>query len=682
MEPPLPPEVLSQILRWSLHAHSSNAVHALEGGFGDNKSPTTRRLIEQILFTRRFVPTYLAVLGIVLLLFSVANWWGKLSRRRGEGDPLKEREGQDHDGSPAGSSSSSTLQGTPSPKTAGSPKLEALETTRLLSPPEHPPAQSATSSALTRLRCQLASIIAYQPSTIPALTSSSNLLPQNGTTLVILLFLALNLFYLLFHTPLSLPMLFVLADRAGLLFVVNIPMLYLLAAKSNQPLKALTGWSYEGLNIFHRRLGEWMIALGVVHSLGMFGVWYTLLRPLHFGLLRFLSTKLVLLGIFALSSYIAIWVTSTGYFRKLWYETFLGLHIFLQVAALVLLFFHHSGARVYVLASLGIWALDRIVGRMLLSCRKFVATLQIADDGETVLLFCDISIRSNIAGSSLNISNGWKASQHVFVTVPSISWQHRLQTHPFTIASPAPPSGFQGTWPLQLTIRAQGGFSKHLLEYAKLHQHTIIILDGPYGSIDALEALHTADRQCLIAGGSGIAVTYPLAWSLLVRDDADALVSSRTIYQNGRKFVPRLRIECVPSALSDGQVMHFWINQHARHSKWLTMLPRKGALKSTPVYCGSEATSDIAWPENTVDVASLKPTTHSTRDSPDGRPDVGFELRRWVGDHYGAEKRSSKERICVVVSGPDGLVRDVRNAAAGLVRGGWNVEVFVEKFGW
>jgi hypothetical protein len=679
MDALLPPELLSQVLRWSLHAHDDSAVHAFEGGFGDGKNPATRRLIEQILFTRRFVPTYLAVLGILVLLFSVGHWWTKLTRRRSRGDEVKE---QEIDGSPASSSSSSTLQGTPSPKIVGSPKLEVLETTRLLSQPGDLPTRPST-TILTRLRCHLASTLAYQPSPIPALTSPSNTLPQNGTTLVLLLFLGLNLFYLLFHTPLSIPMLFVIADRAGLLFVVNLPVLYILAAKTNQPLKLVTGWSYEGLNIFHRRLGEWMIALGVVHSMGMFGVWYTLLRPLHFSLLRFLSTRLVLLGMFALSSYIAIWVTSTGYFRKLWYETFLGLHIFLQIAALVLLFFHHPGASLYVMASLGIWALDRLVGRMILSSKKFAATLQIAEDGETVLLFCDIPIRRGSAGSSLDISKGWKAGQHVFVTVPGIGWQHRLQTHPFTIASPAPPSQFSGIWPLQLTIRAQGGFSRELLEYAKLHQHTEINLDGPYGSLDALEALHNADNQFLIAGGSGIAVTYPLAWSLMVRDDDNALVSTRTTYRDGLKCIPSLRNEYKPSALSDSHVMHLWINQHSNHRKWLTMLPRKDALKHAPVFCGSAADVDVAWPENTIEVASLEPDTYSTRDSQDGhiggRPDVALDLRRWIED---GREQACAEKICVVVSGPDGLVRDVRNAAARLVLEGWNVEVFVEKFGW
>jgi hypothetical protein len=39
-------------------------------------------------------------------------------------------------------------------------------------------------------------------------------------------------------------------------------------------------------------------------------------------------------------------------------------------------------------------------------------------------------------------------------------------------------------------------------------------------------------------------------------------------------------------------------------------------------------------------------------------------------------------RTGVVVSGPEGLVRGVRNGVAGMVRKGADVRVSVEKFGW
>lgn len=64
-----------------------------------------------------------------------------------------------------------------------------------------------------------------------------------------------------------------------------------------------------------------------------------------------------------------------------------------------------------------------------------------------------------------------------------------------------------------------------------------------------------------------------------------------------------------------------------------------------------------------------------------GRPDVGGIVKRWVDRHAGVHGEPAR-RTGVVVSGPDGLNRDVRNVCAGLVSGGWDVGVEVEKFGW
>ena len=47
------------------------------------------------------------------------------------------------------------------------------------------------------------------------------------------------------------------------------------------------------------------------------------------------------------------------------------------------------------------------------------------------------------------------------------------------------------------------------------------------------------------------------------------------------------------------------------------------------------------------------------------------------GEAFGKDRS-----VYAVVSGPDGMVRDVRNAVASLVAEGRNVEVHVEKFGW
>ena len=109
----------------------------------------------------------------------------------------------------------------------------------------------------------------YQPRDIRYINKA---LPSNATTISILFFFALNIFYLFYRVPLSLEHLFIFADRAGLLFVANLPLLYVLAAK-NQPLKVLADASYEGLNILHRRLGELMCLLALLHAGSMVAVW-------------------------------------------------------------------------------------------------------------------------------------------------------------------------------------------------------------------------------------------------------------------------------------------------------------------------------------------------------------------------------------------------------------------------
>ena len=115
------------------------------------------------------------------------------------------------------------------------------------------------------------------------------------------------------------------------------------------------------------------------------------------------------------------------------------------------------------------------------------------------------------------LAAGWQPTDHIFLTVPEISCKHYLQSYPFTIASRAP-SSENLVSNLSFIIRAQDGFSCDLLQYAKAHKEAHVCLDGSYGSQHAVELLQDSDVNVIIAGGSGIAVTWPLVWAVL---DAD-----------------------------------------------------------------------------------------------------------------------------------------------------------------
>lgn len=637
MEPSILPVELSNVLRFSLKARRTS-----DNPEFDTSNPAIRRLVEAILFSRKFILTYYIALGVLLLGFTLLHYSTETSRKWKRNLILKHHDAYRDNDLPSSSSSGTS---SPSSRTI---KLEDLEDLPLLS--REYGKTFKYNSLISYLWKNLASFLSYQPGPIYAITSPRNHLPSNGLSILIITFFALNVFYLLFHTSFSIFMLFAFSDRAALLFVANLPILYLFSAKNNGPIQFLTGWSYEGLNIFHRRLGEWMVALGAFHSISMFGVWYTLLRPTNFTLVRFLSSRVILLGLFAVVAYILIYFTSIGWMRKLCYELFLASHIILQFAALIFLFFHHHNSRPYVVITLVIWVLDRVLSRIMLSTRRFVGTLQVAKDGNTVLLNCDIPIARPRSGLPLRIGQGWQAGQHVFITIPELGRSHSFQTHPFTIASPAPPTDMtNGHWPLQLIIRARDGFSKDLLDFADQHKQTHVWIDGPYGSVETLKSIQHADQVCLVAGGSGIAVTYPLAWAMLMEQ---SIVATHLPIAKKENFT------------------HIWVRQDFLHQDWIDQ-PFQGRTTLSLV-AGNASKSPT----------ELISKTFETRGLLDSRPDIKTELCEWVESLHHANSKAKRQTICVVVSGPDGLVRDVRNFAASLIRAGYHIDVHVEKFGW
>ena len=656
------PSEIQALLHYALHApaqlsFSDKSYHSTEDkNFNPEGSRGFQKLIDGIHFSKRFILSYQLVLVALLLVFTVIHWtsrlraWRRRRERRlemnktilGKGSLINENLVVKGGGiaeirSTGSSSSSSTLGGD-----VEYPALERSdEQTPLLSTGGK---FKQNSTQRWKFYNRIKSWLVYQPRPIPIVNKT---LPSNGTSLVITAFLGLQIFYALFNVPFSLSTLFVFADRTSLLFVANLPLLYLFAAK-NQPLKILTGYSYEALNIFHRRLGEVMCLLALLHSVGMIGVWYTILRPAGIMLINFLLIKMILLGIGAFIAYELIYFTSLSSFRQRWYELFLALHVFLQAAALVLVWFHHHGSRPYVGVALGIFLIDRLIYRMWIKIATLPASLEVMSDKQTVSLQVTVPLnkQSYFSTFTANITKGWNATSHIFLTIPSLSPKHLFQAHPFTIASKAPSTSSSTEQKeqanLTLLIRAQSGFSSDLLRHAQIHSTLPVRLDGPYGSHSALHTLHDSTHAILIAGGSGIAVTWPLVWSVL--DTFSSRSSSRKDLESHH-----------PAALSSGSspITFYWIVRERSHISWLD----KNEIQEVV--------------ERGVKVRIEGPTAEC------GHPDVQEFINEEV-NALGAEAG----RIGVVVSGPDGLNRGVRNACAGLIRRGMDVRVEVEKFGW
>ncbi|KAI5926528.1 hypothetical protein F4810DRAFT_699624 [Camillea tinctor] len=626
-------EILRDSLRASRFTLSPEDVSTASGRQIPNdpdKLQYIRELIFYILEGRLIVSCYNIVLLAVLVIFTLSHAYGTFREKKKwraieeENTSVPPNLGNQPEigGSDSGSSSSSTFEGSSS-ISQNSLKTADSDVER----------QPLLGNQIRQRRTQagpmavLRSWLIYQPRPIPLINRT---LPSNGTSLFVCTFLGLNVFFHLYRLPLEARFFFAFADRAGFVFIVNLPILYLLAAK-NQPLKLLTGHSYEALNIYHRRVGELMCFEAFVHFAGML-VWRFCLSPdwlIAFDARHYFMEPVIYLGIGAYVAYELLYFTSLGSFRERFYEVFLASHVFLQIAALAFLWLHFFTSRPYICMALVIFLVDRIVWRLGVKSAYINADLTVLEDGMTLMLSADWDIpRSERKGGCFNmarqnIMHGWHPADHVFISIPSLGRGHGLQAHPFTISSAAPDMTSTGSpkhaW-LNLLIRVQSGFTYDLLQYACLNATVPVRLEGPYGSSDPLNMLRASENAVLIAGGSGIAVVFPMAWDL-------------AHVHRGRRAVHLL-----------------WVIHSRPQRHWVPM-ERINELRDAGVH--------ITIPEPTQEV---------------GRPDISAYIDDLTATAQG--------EIGMVVSGPDGLNRSVRNACATMAKSGANINLRVEKFGW
>lgn len=159
----------------------------------------------------------------------------------------------------------------------------------------------------------------------------------------------------------------------------------------------------------------------------------------------------------------------------------------------------------------------------------------------------------------------------------------------------------------------------------------------------------------LVAGGSGIAVVFPVVWALLCGEGEggheDEGFGDGLGDENKGKVAGRR--ERRGQQRQKRRVHLLWVTHARAHREWVPGM-QLAELEARGL--------DLVIPEPTEEV---------------GRPDVGGIVNGWI-EGAAAEGRE----VGVVVSGPDGMNRAVRNVCAGAVGKGRDVRVAVEKFGW
>ncbi|KAI1850219.1 hypothetical protein JX265_002116 [Neoarthrinium moseri] len=505
-----------------------------------------------------------------------------------------------------------------------------------------------------------------------------------GHGILVFLYVAINVVLSFVGIDVSGPTNF--AARFGWMAAANFTFVVFLALK-NTPLAILTSYSYERLNPLHQIAGYTTIVYMILHSV-IYCVYF--IQKQRWDILHEdFTTAGIVLGFAMFASGVEALVL-----RRLQYELFYVFHIVLFMMMVVTLALHRpelEAEKVGMVACIaaGIWALDRLIrfSRLLYNGINNEATVHPLPNGGTQIL-----LRKPLPRS--------RPGAHCFVWLPKV---RLFETHPFTIVA---------TSPTELIVNTYSGFTRDLHKYALKNPGASlrVSLEGPYGTFpDPIDF----DKVVLVAGGSGASFTFGLAsnmlskmtetsdkqidfiWTVKERDNlswfADHLNAIRT-HTHAPKVA--LKVHATRSAPSTPAVTEKPSTQ--------SLQPTVGSMSSadlapmTPL-SELEKESRLVHPE---DLPAIVPTgedpekdglravmchmgrrtiTTGSIDMPveEGRPDVVALLQEAV-------KSSGRDkRILIAACGPDGLMKAVRNTAAGLItKDGPSIELHCEQFGW
>lgn len=450
--------------------------------------------------------------------------------------------------------------------------------------------------------------------------------------------------------------------RFGIVAASQLPLHYLLAAKSWSPIQYLTRMSHEELNPYHQLLGRIVIAFFSVHA-----AMYLNFFIQSSLLLKRIQNRDVILGLLAISTLIILGTTALSRIRTYSYRLFLTLHVLLSISVLPILYFHVSHLRIYILESVAVYVL-------LILQRKLSATPAIA----TISPLPSSSLISVSLKSGTLAKRTYTPGQHIYLSIPATSDAplNSLRINPFTIANLPATDGY-----MRLVIRPISGTTRLLADLAQNSDQptTQLQIEGPYGASPYFPNLKNSyDRILLVAGGVGATFTLPIyrdllrharegisaesyirfvwsvrnagdaAWGIkyLQDDGGDALFQGFEIYVSGPPVPQRI--------LSEG-------GEPAEES--IELQERNQLLQAT----GEDNNGELS----TIESSANNITRHQ------GRPD----LRSIVDDTFSTDDDQSA-KVAVLVCGPVGMGGVLRKEVGRWVGRGHEVFWHNEEFGW
>ena len=446
-----------------------------------------------------------------------------------------------------------------------------------------------------------------------------------------------------------------LTKRFGIVAASQLPLHYVLAAKSWSPVQYLTRMSHEELNPYHRLLGRMLIAFFFVHA-AMYLNFYIQMNLL----LKRIQDRDVILGLTAITSFIVIGTTALAKIRTWNYRLFFYLHVILSASLLPILFFHVSHIRRYIIESAAIYLI--LILQRNVSQTTAEATVELIPS--TNLLSISIPLTKSLS------SKTYTQGQHIYLGFPSLP--QKLRINPFSIANRDP----HGDKKIELVARVLSGTTTILADHAVKQKTTSLTLEGPYGSTNHFPDLASYDRVLFVAGGVGATFTLPLYLDLLHRDASGEKVPSMRFVWSVRQSadagwgIKRLLEACgtLPVSFSayttQSDLRGRNLEPSARRTQDISAAETSDSIELQE---RDRLLSDSSSPEG---VAS-----RSAKEMQNGRPDFRAVVDE-VFSHDGGE------RVAVLVCGPSGMGTSVRREVRRWVWRGRDVFWHGEEFGW
>ncbi|KAK3385034.1 ferric reductase NAD binding domain-containing protein [Podospora didyma] len=454
-----------------------------------------------------------------------------------------------------------------------------------------------------------------------------------------------------------------LTKRLGIIAASQYPVQYLLALKSINPFSYLIGASHGQVNRWHRVLARIINALLFLH------VAFYLNYFVQMGILKKrLLNPVVLFGVIAFLGLGLLNSTALRSVRRHSYRLFFITHLFVAFAMPPLLFMHAPSARWFMAEALGVFIADLVDRKR----DTIIVEATLVSVPNTSL----VRITASIPETKID-RFGRQPGSYVILVIPPAARQlanpksasnllFELLYNPFTVAAIDREKGEltlvarKQSGPLTgaLAALAQGASSSsssknsdEVKDGEVAITKTPLMIEGPYGATPKF-SLGSFDRVLLVAGGIGATFTVPLYRSIL-HDNPSTKVEMVWAVRSADDATWAVTKKEAKSTLSDDNVQIFLtgsIRPEAAEGSTPKMTKKQKLVTGKP---SASSTSDNDGAD-AIELSSLYKERQNQKDTTQHeRPD----LKRIVDDIF---KHSQEDQVAVLVCGPPGMARELR----------------------